>query len=163
MFALGINQDDLLERASQVQIMSLIYSSASHVTVWLGEEADNSVSAFELLHHAAQGSIQWPPFEEHKTRKDLLISRTASIKNLLLREWFRRIWVSWANDLCLIPIDHLQGSARGRCRPIYLCCMRPECIDRQDISPRTGILGPWIDTLGPQIDGPRSNGATGGC
>lgn len=51
--AININQDDLEERGSQVQFMASIYSFASRVIVWLGE--DDSGAAFELIREAADG------------------------------------------------------------------------------------------------------------
>jgi hypothetical protein len=78
--ALGINQEDVHERASQVQIMSLIYSYAASVTVWLGEEADNSSKMFDMLRQAAV------PYSE----RDLFLQHFVK---LLERSWFGRIWV----------------------------------------------------------------------
>lgn len=47
--AICINQDDLDERNFQVRLMWHIYSVASQVTVWLGEEADDSDVAMEMI------------------------------------------------------------------------------------------------------------------
>lgn len=47
--ALCINQTDLEERASQVNIMRHIYQKAQNVIVWLGPAADDSRLAFDLL------------------------------------------------------------------------------------------------------------------
>jgi hypothetical protein len=77
---LGINQEDVHERASQVQIMSLIYSHAASVTVWLGEEAEHSSKMFDMIRQAAV------PYED-----DQLFLR--HFVKLLERSWFRRIWV----------------------------------------------------------------------
>lgn len=50
--AICINQDDLEERSAQVQIMPQIYSKASCVIVWLG---DDSQMIFRLLRNVWQG------------------------------------------------------------------------------------------------------------
>ncbi|KAF2449742.1 HET-domain-containing protein, partial [Karstenula rhodostoma CBS 690.94] len=80
--AVCINQDDLEERANQVEIMAMIYAYASRVVVWLGEEADGSKEAMELLRDDASRLVQ---------------NRAKSFQNeameLLRRPWFRRIWV----------------------------------------------------------------------
>lgn len=123
---IGINQNDLLERASQVQVMSSIYNHASHVTVWLGEGTDDSISAFELLHRAAQRSMRPPSIEEINTLTKLLIERAEFLKGVLLRPWFRRVWVSEVRVLHSIHTDYFRGSARGCGRQIYFCCMWPK-------------------------------------
>jgi hypothetical protein len=47
--ALCINQADLEERSQQVQIMSLIYSSAANVVSWLGLAGEGSDEAMDML------------------------------------------------------------------------------------------------------------------
>ncbi|KAL5421551.1 hypothetical protein PMIN04_005513 [Paraphaeosphaeria minitans] len=47
--AVCINQYDLGERSNQVAIMAMIYAYANRVVLWLGEEADGSKEAMELL------------------------------------------------------------------------------------------------------------------
>lgn len=47
--ALSINQQDLLERTSQVQLMGQIYSNAHTVISWLGLEEHGSFAAIQLL------------------------------------------------------------------------------------------------------------------
>lgn len=51
--ALCINQDDLEERAQQVQFMAMIYAFASRVNIWLGEEADGSCTAMQMIREEA--------------------------------------------------------------------------------------------------------------
>ncbi|KAF2796919.1 HET-domain-containing protein, partial [Melanomma pulvis-pyrius CBS 109.77] len=81
--AININQDDLEERGSQVQFMASIYSFASRVIVWLGE--DDSGAAFELIREAADGHQQ-PENGSHGRKFGELVT-------LLKLQWFRRIWV----------------------------------------------------------------------
>jgi hypothetical protein len=47
--ALCVNQNDLLERGQQVQIMRKIYSQSKHTFIWLGPEADDSSKAVDLI------------------------------------------------------------------------------------------------------------------
>jgi hypothetical protein len=120
--ALCINQDDIEERAKQVQIMARIYACASRVVVWLGEEADGSKEAMELLREDAsrvyrkQRKLQdteeelyeeeigddapgdRPPDDETlKLAKNQADSAARSFRSeameLLRRPWFQRIWV----------------------------------------------------------------------
>ncbi|KAF2498158.1 HET-domain-containing protein, partial [Lophium mytilinum] len=59
-----INQNDLSERAAQVQMMMTIYHLSQRVNIWLGEEDEYTEPAFGLLGHL-----------------------------LLRRPWFKRLWV----------------------------------------------------------------------
>ena len=83
--AICINQDNLEEQGQQVQLMAKIYSKATRVLVWLGETADNSDTALEKIHFAAENDSL-----------DSLINKPIrkAILALLQRPWFRRIWVS---------------------------------------------------------------------
>jgi Heterokaryon incompatibility protein (HET) len=47
--AICINQQDIQERADQIQIMRQIYEGATHVIIWLGEETDSMKRAFPLI------------------------------------------------------------------------------------------------------------------
>lgn len=53
--AICINQSDPVERSHQVQLMRDIYSHASIVIVWLGEERDDSKLALETVLGLARG------------------------------------------------------------------------------------------------------------
>ncbi|KAF2253204.1 HET-domain-containing protein, partial [Trematosphaeria pertusa] len=46
---ISINQADIDERGSQVSLMRQIYKRAGSVQVWLGDEADDSSTAFDVL------------------------------------------------------------------------------------------------------------------
>lgn len=58
--AICINQHDILERSSQVQLMSDIYSSAIKVISWLGPEADGIVESLRTLRAIAREIAQIP-------------------------------------------------------------------------------------------------------
>lgn len=75
--ALCINQADVHERNSQVQIMGRIYSSANTVLVWLGCEDQADVEAMEMI---------------MKTKfLDYQVFQT--LTRIFERPWFCRVWV----------------------------------------------------------------------
>ncbi|KAK1760092.1 heterokaryon incompatibility protein-domain-containing protein [Echria macrotheca] len=51
--AVCVNQKDLAERSRQVQFMPVVYSCASRVIVWLGEDKDDSKRAMETIRRNA--------------------------------------------------------------------------------------------------------------
>lgn len=80
--AICINQQDIQERNNQVRHMAMIYAMTSRVIVWLGEAEDSSDKALEEIHKSANGQ---------RTTTGPTI-RNAVLK-LLLRPWFKRVWV----------------------------------------------------------------------
>jgi hypothetical protein len=110
--AVCINQEDLAERSSQVQIMPAIYKSARGVLIWLGEEADRSGIIFDYLETIGDDVIRsnltefaqyyhldpsWSEqrsswidlhqvFPEHSESHEALL-------RFLARPWFRRAWI----------------------------------------------------------------------
>lgn len=91
--AVCINQADLEERAAQVQIMARIYAYAVSVTVWLGDEANDSSKALELLRRIVAGDLKYS-YDWETAVATLLAPAADSIVALLGRSWFRRAWVS---------------------------------------------------------------------
>ena len=79
-----INQEDLEERNSQVSIMRKIYETATNVLIWLGDEADDSNMAIELIPRLNRTL----PHFKVRTTKEL-----QPLKALLSRPWFGRMWV----------------------------------------------------------------------
>ncbi|PSN65258.1 HET-domain-containing protein [Corynespora cassiicola Philippines] len=98
--ALCINQDDFEERASQVNFMARIYSLASRVLVWLGEEAEGSSIVFSKIRDAAyqkqkQIELVWHEDmvrDKENVHNDLKGAET-QVAALLQRTWFQRVWV----------------------------------------------------------------------
>ncbi|KAH7383542.1 heterokaryon incompatibility protein-domain-containing protein [Cadophora sp. MPI-SDFR-AT-0126] len=97
--AICINQDDLLERAQQVRIMSKIYSSASRVLIWLGEEEPTDKLAFDNLRDWNE-RLKSPEvasnLSAHVWKVDLAELDTPAwtgLGSVLSRRWFRRLWV----------------------------------------------------------------------
>ena len=92
--AVCINQQDLLERSQQVQMMGDIYSSARNVVIWLGEGTEYTDYALELMNSTSFRerlndltiSNRWPSEEE--------ITVDVVFKQVLCkRKWWQRLWV----------------------------------------------------------------------
>lgn len=90
--AICINQHDLEERASQVRIMARIYAYAVSVTVWLGEEADDSSKVLNLLRRIVADDVKYS-YNSKEIAKRILEPAQTAILALLDRSWFRRAWV----------------------------------------------------------------------
>ena len=87
--AVCINQEDLRERGSQIQLMAKIYAKAHQVNVWLGESAHDSSQALQQICLASD-----TPQNEanHSINQQAILA-------LLQRPWFRRIWVRQTQSL----------------------------------------------------------------
>ncbi|KAF5576135.1 heterokaryon incompatibility 6 OR allele [Fusarium pseudocircinatum] len=86
--ALAIDQSNVNERNHQVSLMSMIYSQAAGVIVYLGESADDSDLAIEFIMECYDPSpdntsLSFP-------RSDRLMD---ALRNFFLRPWFTRVWV----------------------------------------------------------------------
>jgi hypothetical protein len=114
--AICIDQTNLAERSSQVQIMDRIYSTATLVLAWLGEAADGSDEAIEMIH-------TWRPlkWKSQPDRKLPVVTDPIwkKLHKLFHREYFRRMWVwrslckrheAWNNE----STDHPRGSSSTR-------------------------------------------------
>ena len=87
--AICINQKNKKERSYQVSMMSLVYTRAEQVCVWLGEDDDNSRKAFKFIkedisHLKDFDQVCSDPNNAHKWRAFL---------SLMQRAWFSRRWV----------------------------------------------------------------------
>ena len=78
--AVCIDQKYPEERTQQVQLMAKIYSNAFCVTVWLGEETEDTDGALEDIQLATNKALTGR-------------SNQQAILKLLQRPWFQRIWV----------------------------------------------------------------------
>ncbi len=96
--AICINQGDLHERGSQVQLMNRIYPSASNVLVWLGEGNDNSDPAFHFLQYV-DGALDPPAIEMIPGVYKSLFGDDdethiwLALQNICGREYWTRLWV----------------------------------------------------------------------
>ncbi|KAI2624220.1 heterokaryon incompatibility protein-domain-containing protein [Hypoxylon sp. NC1633] len=118
--AICINQTDIEEKNSQVPLMAGIYSSATHVLVWLGA-GDEGTDRFM---HWLQSSWKLPIISFR--RSEYVLDKPAPDDlywlslTILLRNWFSRIWVVQEAVLAkkdplvicgskTIPLEHLAG------------------------------------------------------
>jgi hypothetical protein len=82
--AICINQESPEEQGQQVQLMAKIYSYASRVIVWLGNETTDTKGALEEIQLAADEELIARP--KKRTNQQAVL-------NLLRRPWFQRVWV----------------------------------------------------------------------
>lgn len=97
--ALCINQDDVLERNQQVQMMDKIYSSADDVIVWLGPERPDSHFILDRI-----WTSNFPATEAEA------LPVLKALKRLCRRPWFGRLWIAQELALSYNPallIGHL--------------------------------------------------------
>ncbi|RDW63474.1 hypothetical protein BP6252_11019 [Coleophoma cylindrospora] len=90
--ALCINQQDLSDRSEQVKRMRYIYEVAAVVDVWLGQEAEGSSGAFDIVRKMAVGLYS------SAQAKDLLKTSNGdanlrALVPLFQREYWKRTWV----------------------------------------------------------------------
>jgi hypothetical protein len=85
--AVCINQLDLDERSTQIQMMRAIYIGASQVAVYLGESQDDSDSVMRYLQDLHE-PVDYP-------RQDITILPPTedAWKSFFARPWFSRTWV----------------------------------------------------------------------
>jgi hypothetical protein len=95
--AICIDQKNKEERSYQVSMMSLVYTRALQVCVWLGEDDDNSQKAFKFIR---EDITHLKDFDQlcndqqhaHKWR---------AFVGLMQRDWFSRRWV--VQEIALAP------------------------------------------------------------
>lgn len=94
--AICINQEDVVERNQQVNLMTRIYKKAVGVHIWLGEQADDSEIAFQVAHQLAKQKPQGPGHPDvvypETSAEQRNIHRKALAK-LCARPWWERVWV----------------------------------------------------------------------
>ncbi|CAI9633839.1 hypothetical protein GT037_005197 [Alternaria burnsii] len=90
--AICIDQSNSNEKSVQVQRMGNIFASAVVVLVWIGPAADDSDLALQKLERFDEdcSSCGWLSYEHGELFAALPF---ASIKSLLARPWFKRVWV----------------------------------------------------------------------
>jgi hypothetical protein len=98
-----INQEDNNEKSHQVRLMSRIYRSASNVAVYLGEEADDSDLAIEVMTQMWAARLErWPDRLGINPLPDTWswekIPRPGdkawdALEAFFRRPWFKRVWI----------------------------------------------------------------------
>jgi hypothetical protein len=108
--AICINQEDVPERSSQVQLMGDIYGKAECTLVWLGPQLKEDCQAFEAIrwlsnylqgipefHDNIREAVNWrvivSGFMATYATWDPERAKATHIAHLLARPWFRRIWI----------------------------------------------------------------------
>ncbi|KAK4097252.1 HET-domain-containing protein [Parathielavia hyrcaniae] len=100
-----LNQNDLIEKASQVRMMGDIYLKSKQVLVWLGTSTPQSVRAFSFMSSIEQGAAPDPDDWDTKPNPAGL----EEVLSFLDRPWFRRVWViqeATLNGNLLIACGH---------------------------------------------------------
>lgn len=141
--ALCINQTDDVEKGPQVGMMGDIYRHATRVVVWLGPEAENSdliMAKMESLGSQIQVNFHGKvtislaggasdPDLDHPFKYDLWLEEMEALVHLLLRPWFRRLWIrqeiQLASPAAVITCGHSQVPWPVFLRTLVLVCSRP--------------------------------------
>jgi hypothetical protein len=95
--ALCINQEDLQERAREVQRMRDIYGSCWSVIAWLGEESYRSGSALQLVEDLAEyeetGCVEQIELCLRTQPQFLGQGRRLALQELMDRDYWSRLWI----------------------------------------------------------------------
>jgi hypothetical protein len=92
--AVAINQSDIPEKSSQVQLMRDIYSKASNVIVWLGKGSSFTPAAFHMARDFTQVAVQQHDRLWKKTTSDPhWRSVRMEWRRILEHDWWTRIWI----------------------------------------------------------------------
>jgi hypothetical protein len=142
--ALCINQADTAERSRQVGIMAEIYKSANQVVVYLGEDTEDTATAFSLIRRLCLflDSEQDPERRQRAFNLGYLEGKGSDIppardpgwtalRNLYQRDYFSRIWV--VQEVALSPYEPrvVCGSHQTRWREIMQVanfCLAPNYV-----------------------------------
>ena len=126
-----INQSNLEERKQQVEIMYEIFSKASKVVAFLGDESDGSDNVPELLDTIRAANCRFmKEFPDRKTQEwtvedlgtlGLLSIKTEEWKHLekfMCRPWFRRVWII-QEALAARSLEVICGRWRGNGEQLF--------------------------------------------
>lgn len=92
--ALSIDQSNISERGEQVLLMKLIYSCASNVIIWLGQDSDSSRHAMDLLCSACEQVDPYTWFLDRlKTTFQPDMAQWKAVLSLFKRDYWSRVWV----------------------------------------------------------------------
>ena len=125
-----IDQNNLAERGHQVRSMGDVYSQASSVWIWLGEETEASIRAFRLLRniygspqflkYTGENSMTWsddfvlrelPKTYGSVKRKDHEKQKLAmaDVFDVLERDYWSRVWILQEVVLAEKAFVHCRG------------------------------------------------------
>jgi hypothetical protein len=90
--AICINQTDMPERKSQVMKMKMIYEKSIQLLVWLGEEAEGSGAAMDLIEKMTDADTPDEWVRTSLERPEDLWQWQALV-HLFARPYWRRVWI----------------------------------------------------------------------
>ncbi|OCK73952.1 HET-domain-containing protein [Lepidopterella palustris CBS 459.81] len=154
--AICINQEDLDERAKQVQLMGAIYAQAKNVIVWLGPELPEDSKAFEFIEaiNPILGETQGrTPSQTEEAIKKISEDKSlpsdgwSHIEALFHRPYFSRIWViqEVARAKQTIVLCGSRSTNYQTLIKAYLFCFDAHVESLRDISMRAGV--PSLNTI----------------
>ncbi|PCD21117.1 hypothetical protein AU210_016543 [Fusarium oxysporum f. sp. radicis-cucumerinum] len=92
--AVCINQDDLLERSQQVQMIGDIYSSARHVVIWLGDGDEHTDYALDMMNSTNfQEGLSDLAISRRRPRQEEIMVDVIFNQVLCKSKWWQRVWV----------------------------------------------------------------------
>lgn len=92
--ALCIDQSNISERATQVQLMTEIYTAASQVVIWLGPEEDNGAQYSWSVMSEDFESMSYALWTCDRQKHEVYVAEVSrTIFHVLERPWFERTWV----------------------------------------------------------------------
>lgn len=121
--AVCINQADSKERSRQIPRMGTIYDNASSVIAYVGEQADDSDQAIELIKALQEPMMrindkgEWhfglwsfedgsAQYGENRSPPERLARMAAALYKFLTRSYFRRAWIlqemAWASNPVIV-------------------------------------------------------------
>jgi hypothetical protein len=141
--AICIDQTNLPERSAQVKMMFEVYSDASSVVIYLGEETPGSRLVFEELvqaeqEHARVGGYWNLPALSHEVVEEL--------DALIQRPWFQRVWTLQETNRNLW-LYFMCGSARGSFSALNSCLHGYRTEHGEDVVTRTPGADGCFDRL----------------
>jgi hypothetical protein len=104
--ALCIDQHSNQEKNSQVRLMTVIYSGAPRLTIWLGPSLDDSDLAMEKMKEMGGGTA----FEKLPAYERRVVD---AVSNLMNRAWWKRVWI--VQELCCGTLGSKLMTAVVRC------------------------------------------------
>lgn len=125
--AICINQEDDVEKGQQVQSMAKIFAKARGVIVWLGEAADHSDEALEVIRKAAEGQDTNSPDtasqqvvltlpDQQATNSTIHEAIQDPISQMLGRLWFQRFWVGGGQSMVYTEVNIIDSGPSRDCR-----------------------------------------------
>jgi hypothetical protein len=97
-----IDQNNPVEKGYQVRNMGKVYRNAYYVSIWLGNEGEESNLAMDLLEkfekawptfRAADGQTSGQGYRQFRQDNEHLTQHWIALEKLMKRPWFQRRWI----------------------------------------------------------------------